>query len=166
MPSVAVSKAVQGRGLTALMVLQFSAEPGNDAPATRLAGLISSDLTNDLSHVPNLRVITRTTALQYARQPVDVAALGHELGIHYVVEGDIRLEARKVRVNVALIDTSSRLQAWSQRYERDEADRGAVQEEIVRGLARQLQVSLMEIRGAPRRPTPTSTRGWCAAGLR
>src|SRR5581483_2045600 len=134
-----------------------------------LAGLISTDLTNDLSHLPNLRVISRTTALQFAKQPVDVVALGHELGVHYVVEGDIRLEDKKVRVNIALTDTRSRLQAWSQRYERDEADRGAVQEEIVRGLARQLQVSMMEIRGRTASKDPNVDallfRGWSALNL-
>src|SRR5262249_50753762 len=124
---------------------------------------------NDLSHVPNLRVISRMTALQYAKQPIDVAALGHELGVQYVLEGDVRLEDKKVRVNVALIDTKSRLQAWSQRYERAEADRGAVQEEIVRGLARQLQVSLMEIRGRTASTNPNVdallVRGWAAMNL-
>src|SRR5262249_12000947 len=107
--------------------------------------------------------------LQYARQPVDVATLGYELGVQYVIEGDVRVDENKVRVNIALIDTKTRLQAWSQRYERDEADRAAVQEEIVRGLARQLQVSLMEIRGRTATSNPNVdallVRGWSALNL-
>ena len=133
-----------------------------------MAGLLSNDLVNDLSRVPSLRVIARSTSLQYAKPPVDVAAIGTELGVQYVVEGDVRVDGTKVRINIALIDTKTRLHVWTERYERDDTDRPQVQDEIVRALARQLQVSMMEVRGrGPANPTINSLlgKGWSALNL-
>src|SRR5262249_40767665 len=97
--------------------------------------------------------------------------LDAELGVHYAVEGDVRLEDGIVRINIALIDVRTRLQVWAQRYERAEAEQPAVQDEIVKALARQLHVSVMENRGrddAPTsRPSPNATLGkaWAALNL-
>lgn len=163
--AAAVSRAVEGRGTSALLVLPFAAAPADSAPTSRMAGLLSNDLINDLSRVPSLRVIARSTSLQYAKPPVDVAALGKELGVQYVVEGDVRLDDQKVRINVALIDTRTRLHVWTQRYERDDTDRIQVQDEIVRAIARQLHVGVMEVRGrGPANATIDSMlgKGWAA----
>jgi TolB-like protein/cytochrome c-type biogenesis protein CcmH/NrfG len=164
-PSAAVSQAVQGRGASALLVLPFTAVPADSGPAKLMSGLLSNDLVNDLSRVPSLRIIARSTSLQYAKPPVDVAAIGTELGVQYVVEGDVRVDGAKVRINIALIDTRTRLHVWTERYERDDTDRPKVQDEIVRALARQLQVSMMEVRGRePTNPTIDSMlgKGWAA----
>ena len=167
-PSAAVSQAIQGRGMSALLVLPFAAVPADSGPTSRMAGLLSNDLVNDLSRVPSLRVIARSTSIQYAKPPVDVAAIGTELGVQYVVEGDVRVDGTKVRINIALIDTKTRLHVWTERYERDDTDRPQVQDEIARALARQLQVSMMEVRGrGPANPTIDSLlgKGWSALNL-
>jgi TolB-like protein/DNA-binding SARP family transcriptional activator len=164
-PSAAVSQAVQGRGASALLVLPFTAVPADSGQAKLMSGLLSNDLVNDLSRVPSLRIIARSTSLQYAKPPVDVAAIGTELGVQYVVEGDVRVDGTTVRINIALIDTRTRLHVWTERYERDDTDRPKVQDEIVRALARQLQVSMMEVRGRePTNPTIDSMlgKGWAA----
>jgi len=168
LPGAAVLRAVEGRGMSALLVLPFAAVPADSGPTSRMAGLLSNDLINDLSRVPSLRVIARSTSLQYAKPPVDVAAIGTELGVQYVVEGDVRVDDGKVRVNIALIDTKTRLHVWTERYERDDTDRPQVQDEIVRALARQLLVSIMEVRGrGPANPTIDSLlgKGWSALNL-
>lgn len=164
-PAQAVSKAVEGRGISALLVLPFTASAVDSAESLKLARQISAELTSDLSRVPGLRVIARTTAMHFAGRPFDAAQLGTELGVQYIVEGDVRSENDRVKVNIALIDTSTRLQVWTARYEREEADRPSILEEIVRALARQLQVSLMEVRGlAAARSHPTVdallAKGW------
>jgi TolB-like protein len=138
---------VEGLGTSAIIVLLFTPTPPESGPAVRLADLVSGDLINNLTRVPGFRVIARTTSLQYAGRPLDVGALETELGVEYAVEGDVRLEDGKVRINIALIDVKSRLQVWAERYERDEADQVAVKDEIVRALARQLHLTVMEQRG-------------------
>jgi adenylate cyclase len=166
----AVSQAVEGLGMSAIIVLPFSPTPPESGPVVRPADLVSSDLINNLTRVPGFRVIARTTSLQYAGRPLDVGALETELGVEYAVEGDVRLEDSKVRINIALIDVKSRLQVWADRYERDEADQVAAKDEIVRALARQLHLTVMEQRG---RNGPTDNpsinetvgRAWAALNL-
>jgi TolB-like protein/DNA-binding SARP family transcriptional activator/Tfp pilus assembly protein PilF len=136
-------KQLAGRGIHALVVLPFSTENGEGSPDRKLADRITNDLINDLSRVPSLRVIARQTSRLYAGRPVDVAAIGKELGVHYVVDGSLRMHEGTARIDVALIDAETRLQVWSDRFERKQAERFAVQDEIARGLARRLQVKMM-----------------------
>jgi TolB-like protein len=151
------------------VVLPFSPVPPESAPAARLAELISDDLINNLSRVPGFRVIARSTSIQYAKLPVDVGTLGTDLGVHYAVEGDVRLEDGTVHINIALIDVTTRLQVWAERYERAEAERHAAQDDIVRALARQLHVSVMEVRGRVPAGQPganaTLGKAWAALNL-
>jgi TolB-like protein len=127
-----------------VIVLPFTAnEVTGDGTARRLADQITEDLTNDLSRTPPLRVIARQTARVYAGRQADVAAIGAELGVRYVVEGSVQFQAPQLRVNVALIDAKTRLQVWSDRFERDYSDRFSVQDEIVRGVARVLHLNVL-----------------------
>ncbi len=97
-------------------------------------------------------MISRQTSRLYRGRAVDVAAVGAELGVRYVVEGEVRLQAAQLRVNIALIDTKSRLQVWSERFERDDVDRPGMQNEIARALARQLHVSVLSVEDERRLP--------------
>jgi TolB-like protein/DNA-binding SARP family transcriptional activator len=167
--ATAISKELQRTGWSALLVLPFSA-PAEPASARRMAEQITDDLINELSRVPSLRVIAKSTSMKYAGQKVDVSSLGGELGVQYVVDGDVRVEDKKLRVNIALIDTRTRLQSWTARYEHDESDRLAAQDEIARSLARQLHVGIMETRGREadqRDPTIDDMLGkaWAAQNL-
>jgi adenylate cyclase len=136
--------------------------PPESIPVVRLAEVISDDLINNLSRVPGFRVIARSTSIQYAKRFVDVGTLSADLGVHYAIEGDVRLEEHTMRINIALIDVKTRLQIWAERY---------AQDEIVKALARQLHVGVMEVRGgdtAPAgRPSRNATLGkaWAALNL-
>lgn len=148
----AESRQLAAQGVTAIVVLPFTAEGAERSPEQVAADNITTDLTNDLSRVPGLRVISRATSRVYRGRTVDVAAVGAELGVRYVVEGDVRLNDGHLRVNIALTDTRSRLQVWSERFERDGASGPEVQNEIVRGLARQLHFNFLTVEEARRTP--------------
>jgi len=159
------------QGISALVVLPFAAEGADRSPDQRLAARMTEDLINDLSRVPALRVISRQTSRLYAGRPVDVAIIGTELGVRYVVEGSVQLNEAQLRVNVALVDTATRLQVWSDRFERDQAGVPAVLDEITRGLARRLQINVIAAEDRRRPPRPDSaepqvgdlvTKGWAA----
>lgn len=157
-----------GQGVYAIVVLPFTTVGGGQGPEQQLADRITGDLINDLSRVPALRVIARQTSQLYAGRPTDVAAIGAELGVRYLVEGDVQLQGERMRINVALIDTLSRLQVWSERLERAVEERFAAQDEIARSLARHLHVNVMaaeeERRAAPRSGDPEIddllAKGW------
>lgn len=164
-PAAAVSQAIAGRGVSALVVLPFKA-PADSTTAARMADFLTNDLINDLSRVPSLRVIAKSAGLKFSKEELDVAALGHQLGVQYVIEGEVRVADGSMRVNIALIDTRTRLQVWTARYERDQAERFKVQGEIAQALARQLHVGIMEHRGRAARNNPDTNsllaRGWAS----
>jgi DNA-binding SARP family transcriptional activator/TolB-like protein len=113
--------------------------------SSAIADTISDDLVDTLSSIGDFRVISRQTSRQYRGQPKDVMTIGNELGVRYVVDGGVKIEDNKLRVNVELIDTRSRLQVWSDRYEVDRTNR-FVADDIVRGIARALQINLIRIK--------------------
>lgn len=107
--------------------------------------MLTDDLTNTLSRVPSFRVISRKTARSFQGQAIDVAKLGAELQVKYLLEGSVRLHDDNLRVNVELIDPATRLSVWSGRVERSGADRQGVRDEIVSRLARELQFEVLPI---------------------
>ena len=167
----AQNAALSAQSISAVVVLPFTAEGGDRSPDARLADRITDDLINDLSRVPALRVISRQTSRLYAGHPVDVAAIGAELGVRYVVEGNVRFDEQHARIDVSLDDAATRLQVWSERFDRDRAEIDKLQEDLVRGLARRLQVNVVlaeDRRRAPRPGSPESeegalvAKGWAA----
>jgi adenylate cyclase len=74
--------------------------------------------------------------------------LGREFGAEYALEGSLRVLSGRLRVDIALIDLTTRLQVWNGYFESDETDAAARRLEIVRGLARQLVVAAVDVLGA------------------
>ena len=138
-----------GKMLIPVLVLPFKTY--GDAGSTQLlADMMSDDLINMLSRVPGLRVISRETSRSYQGEPIDVAAIGTELQVRYILEASMRMHGGKLRVNVELIDPATRLAVWSGRIERDSADQRGVQDEIVGRLARELHFEVIAIEGKRR----------------
>jgi len=133
------------KGIIPIVVLPFTSPGGSDEPGQLIADMLTDDLTNTLSRIPSFRVISRQTARSYQSQAVDVAKLGTELQVRYVLEGSVRSQDDNLRVNVELINPATRLSVWSGRVERRGADRQGVRDEIVSRLARELQFEVLPI---------------------
>jgi DNA-binding SARP family transcriptional activator/TolB-like protein/tetratricopeptide (TPR) repeat protein len=133
----------RGRGITPIIVLPFGTH-GTADPIQTLADALTDDLTNMLSRVASLRVISRQTARRYRDRQTDVAAIGAELQVRYVLEGSVRMHDGKLRVHVELIDPLTRLPAWSTRIERRDGEQRTVQDEIVMRLARELHFEVLK----------------------
>jgi TolB-like protein len=152
--------ALAALGYSAVVVLPFTTSDGPDnGPDKRVADRITDDLINDLSRIPPLRVIARQTSRVYAGQSVDVAAIGAELGVRYVVEGNVQFQKPNLRINVSLVDATTRLQVWSERFERDYTEQSTVQDEIVRGIARALHLKVLAHEDQRRPPTAPQNAG-------
>jgi TolB-like protein/DNA-binding SARP family transcriptional activator len=136
-----------GRGVVAIGVLPFTshAEAG-DAPGV-VADMMTDDLTYLLSRAPVFRVISRQTMMSYRGQTIDARALGSELGVHYLLEGNVSPRGDVLRVTVGLIDTRTRLHVWSGSFERTGSDRHTLQTEIVNSLGRELHYSVAAVEG-------------------
>ena len=74
--------------------------------------------------------------------PRNLREIGQQLGVAHVVEGSVQRAANKVRVNAQLIDARTDAHLWAQTYDRDLADVFAIQSEIAKAIADQLQAKL------------------------
>ena len=91
----------------------------------------------------DLKVISRTRVMQYkSGAPRNLREIGQQLGVAHVVEGSVQRAANKVRVNAQLIDARNDAHLWAQTYDRDLADVFAIQSEIAKAIADQLQAKL------------------------
>jgi adenylate cyclase len=126
-----------------IAVLPFDNMSG-DSEQEYFSDGITEDLITDLSKVSALFVIARNSAFVYKGQAVDVAEVGQELGVRYVVEGSVRKANGRVRITAQLIDAATGGHVWADRYDRDLEDIFAVQDEVVGKIVTALAVELTE----------------------
>jgi TolB-like protein/Tfp pilus assembly protein PilF len=104
---------------------------------------VQDEILTDLAKIADLKVISRTSVMQYksglARNLREIA---QQLGVAHVVEGSVQRAANKIRVNAQLIDARNDAHLWAQTYDRDLADVFAIQSEIAKAIADQLQAKL------------------------
>jgi adenylate cyclase len=97
----------------------------------RLCDGLCEDIITDLARYPDLLVIARNSCFAYKGQSGDVRAVGRALGARYVLEGSIQADGSRIRLTAQLIDATSGGHVWGNRYDRDEADLFAIQDEVV-----------------------------------
>jgi TolB-like protein len=119
-------------------------------------GMQDEILTN-LSKIADLKVISRTSVMQYKSGIArNLREIGQQLGVAHVVEGSVQRSGNRVRVNAQLVDVRTDQHLWGQTYDRDLADVFAIQSEIAKTIADQLQAKLSPAeKDALKRP-PTS----------
>src|SRR5205809_1930139 len=104
---------------------------------------VQDEILTDLAKIADLKVISRTSVMQYKSGVMrNLRKIGEELGVAHVVEGSVQRAANKVRVNAQLIDARTDAHLWAQTYDRDLADVFAIQSEIAKAIADQLQAKL------------------------
>src|SRR5205823_10016255 len=106
--------------------------------------------------VADLKVISRTSVMQYKTgAPRNLREIGQQLGVAHLVEGSVQRAGNKVRVIAQLIDARTDEHLWAQTYDRDLADVFAIQSEIAKAIADQLQSKLSpaEKNAVDQRPT-------------
>ena len=104
---------------------------------------VQDEILTDLAKIADLKVISRTSVMQYKSGVArNLREIGEELGVAHVVEGSVQRAANKMRVNAQLIDARNDAHLWAQTYDRDLADVFAIQSEIAKAIADQLQAKL------------------------
>jgi TolB-like protein len=111
---------------------------------------VQDEILTDLARVADLKVISRTSVMQYKTGAKrNLRQIGNELGVAHVVEGGVQRVGNRVRVNAQLIDARTDAHLWAQTYDRDLADVFAIQSEIAKAIADQLQAKLSPTRRVP-----------------
>jgi adenylate cyclase len=103
---------------------------------------ISEDIITDLSKLSELHVIARNSTFTYKGKAVDVKQIARELGVRYVLEGSVRKAANRVRVTSQLVDATSGVHIWADRFDRDLIDIFAVQDGLTLEIISALKVKL------------------------
>jgi serine/threonine-protein kinase len=127
--------------VTSIAVLPFVNRSGI-ASDDFLGDGISEDLIHALSGLPGLRVVGRTSAFAYKGRTEDARVVGAELGVSAVLTGGVRRAGNRLRISTELTEQASGFSLWSERFDRDEGDVFAVQDEISRAVVGALRVQL------------------------
>jgi adenylate cyclase len=105
---------------------------------------VTDDLITELSKFSELLVIARNSTFQYKSQPVDVRRVGQDLGVRYVLEGGVRRAGNRIRVTAQLIDATTGVHRWADRYDRELGDDYTVQDELARSVVTVLAARVTE----------------------
>jgi TolB-like protein len=117
---------------------------------------VQDEILTYLAKIAALKVISRTSVLQYKSGVArNLREIAQQLGVANVVEGSVQRSGNRVRVNAQLIDARNDAHLWAQTYDRDLADVFAIQSEIAKAIADQLQAKLSpaEKNAIEQRPT-------------
>jgi serine/threonine-protein kinase len=104
---------------------------------------VQDEVLTYLAKIADLKVISRTSVLQYKSGVArNLREIAQQLGVANIVEGSVQRSNNRVRVNAQLIDARNDAHLWAQTYDRDLADVFAIQSEIAKAIADQLQAKL------------------------
>src|SRR6059036_2512422 len=103
---------------------------------------IQDDVLTNLSKISDLKVISRTSVMPYRGKGSNVREIGKALGVATLLEGSVRRVGNRVRVAVQLINTENDEHLWAEDYDRELTDVFAIQTDLARKIASELQAKL------------------------
>ena len=134
--------------IKAIAVLPFENLSGDSTQDYFVDG-VTDELITELARMGGVRVISRTSSMQYKHAKGNLRKIASELGVDAVVEGAVARSNNRVRITAQLIRASSDQHLWAESYERDISDMLALQTGIAAAIARELRLEL-----ALQMPTP------------
>jgi serine/threonine protein kinase len=138
-----------------IAVLPFENRSEEKANAYFADGIQDEILTR-LSKIADLKVISRTSTRQYKSAPENLREIARELGVAHIVEGSVQKSGDAVRVNVQLINAATDSHLWADTFDRRLTDIFAVESEVAKAIADQLQAKISAIEKAAIEKAPTA----------
>jgi len=127
--------------INSVAVLPFSNASG-DPNAEYLNDGITEGVIDRLSGLPNLKVISRTSAFHYKQREIEPKKVARELGVEALVMGRVIQRGNDLSVSVELVDAREDKQLWGEHYSRKLADITSVQQDIATAISGNLRVRL------------------------
>jgi serine/threonine protein kinase/tetratricopeptide (TPR) repeat protein len=115
---------------------------------------MTEELIMTLARIGSLRVISRTSVMEYKETKKKIPEIAKELNVDAVVEGSVLQAGDRVRVTAQLINASTDQHIWAQSYERDLSDVLALQSEVASSIAQEIKIQLTPQEGAQLADTP------------
>ncbi len=104
---------------------------------------MAEEILNALVHVDGLRVAGRTSSFSFRGRAATLPEIGHALGVSTILDGSVRRDGTRIRVNAQLIDAERGDDLWSETYDRELTGVFAVQDEISRAVVEALKVKIL-----------------------
>lgn len=133
---------VESYGEKSIAVLPF-VNMSDDASNEYFSDGISEELLNLLAKIPQLRVISRSSAFSFKGKDIDIPTIAEQLNVADVLEGSVRKSGNRVRITAQLIEARSDTHLWSATYDRELDDIFAIQDEIAADVVAQLKITLL-----------------------
>jgi TolB-like protein/class 3 adenylate cyclase/Tfp pilus assembly protein PilF len=141
------------KSIAVLPFENLSAEKQNEY----FADGVQDEVLTHLTKIADLKVISRGSVMQYKSGAArNLREIGEQLGVAHLLEGSVQRAANKIRVNAQLIDARTDAHLWAQTYDRDLSDVFAIQSEIAKAIAEQLQAKLSPNEKAAIETPPTT----------
>jgi TolB-like protein/cytochrome c-type biogenesis protein CcmH/NrfG len=125
-----------------IAVLPFTNMSEEKDASAFFADGVHEDVLTNLSFIRDLRVISRTSVMQYRDTRKPIGQIAAELGVAYVLEGSVRRAGGKVRVTGQLIRAATDEHVWAKSYDRDLTDVFAIQAELAQAIAVALRAAI------------------------
>jgi len=144
---IAVAAFYLGSGghapINSVAVLPFSNANG-DPNSEYLVDGITEGVIDRLSGLPNIKVISRTSAFRYKKRDIEPQRVAQELGVQALVTGRVIQRGDDLSVSAELMDAREDKQLWGEQYSRKLADIRSVQQEIATAVSGSLRVPLTD----------------------
>src|SRR6202047_402715 len=127
--------APQIRSLAVLPLQNLSADPAQEY----FSDGMTDALITDLAQIGSLKVISRTSSMQYKQTKKSLPEIAHELNVDGIIEGTVQRSGDRVRITAQLIHGPSDKHLWANSYERDVRDVFALQRDMTGEITRQIQ---------------------------
>src|SRR6202043_832380 len=139
-----------------IAVLPFENLSANQENAFLTYG-VQDEILTELAKIADLKVISRTSVMQYKSGIArNLREIGQQLGVAHLLEGSVQRAGGKVRVNAQLIDARTDRHLWAENYDRPLDDVFAIQSEIAKTIANQLQAKISPTEKAAIEKPPTT----------
>jgi serine/threonine-protein kinase len=128
----------EAKSIAVLPFANLSADPENEY----FADGITEDVIAQLSKIRSLKVVSRTSVMQYKKRDHDLREIAARLQVGAILEGSVRRAGNRVRIVAQLIEAATDEHLWAETYDRDLTDIFAIQSEVALHIASALQAKL------------------------
>jgi TolB-like protein/Flp pilus assembly protein TadD len=137
--AAATVEAYGDRSIAVLPFVDMSAERDQEY----MSDGIAEELLNLLAKIPELRVISRSSAFSFKRSDIDIPTIAAQLNAAFILEGSVRKAGDQIRITAQLIEGNTDTHRWSETYDRKLENIFAIQDEIAAKVVSELKVQLL-----------------------
>lgn len=142
--------------MPSLAVLPFANLTGSDARAYLVDGIVT-EINSALSRVSGIFVISSTSSFTYKGRTIDLAEVGRELGVRYVLEGSIQAAGDRLRIFTQLVEAETGRTIWQDRFDGRVDDIFDLQDNVAASVAGALEPKMIWTEAARTRLKPTDS---------